>query len=627
MCGICGLWYFARDRAVEPELLARMTRSLAHRGPDEESVHREGSVGLGFRRLSIIDVAGSHQPIANEDGTIHLVCNGEVYNFQELRAQLVGRHSFRTHGDLEPILHGYEDHGVAWVRSLRGMYAFALWDRNRDTVTLGVDRFGKKPLYYLLDGQRLAFGSELKCIAALPDLPRQLDPAAFDEYLSTGYIRAPRTIYQAIRKLPPGHTLTVTRDGQARLEPYWEPRLAPPAEYRRESLPELAEGLREQLREAVRLRMISDVPLGAFLSGGIDSSIVVGLMSQLSSRPVRTFSIGLAEAEYDESPHARAVAGHCRTDHSHEVVRPDIVDLLPKLVCHYDEPFADNSMIPTYYVSAMARRDVTVALSGDGGDEVFAGYHWYRRAFRHARLQRWIPPVLRPLAASLAPWVPRAAKLGDYLAVLNRPPTVWAHANDYFDTARRRELYRDEAKAWLAGCDADRERQAILDSIAGHNWLSQAQYADLVGFLPGDILVKTDRASMFTSLEVRCPLLDHKVFEYMAAVPPHLKMDAQQSKLLLKRAAGDLLPPAILQRRKRGFDLPMNLWLRGPLRPMLEDLLLAPGARTAGLLRSDTVKGLADAHASGRERHEGRLWTLLCLELWLRESPADAPGL
>lgn len=619
MCGICGIWHFASNEPVDAELLARMTRQFAHRGPDEEGFHREGGVGLGFRRLGVIDLATSHQPMPNEDGSLRLVANGEIYNFQELRDRLTPRHTFRTQGDIETILHAYEEHGADCVHQFRGMFAFAIWDRGQQRMTLAVDRFGKKPLYYALDGKKLVFGSELKCLREHPGIGLDLDYAALDEYLSTGYIRAPRSIYRAIRKLPPGHTLTVAANGGSRLAEYWHPRLCAPPEQSRASIEELAAELRERLLEAVRLRMISDVPLGAFLSGGIDSSIVVGLMSRLSSRPVKTFSIGFEGDPNDESPYARAVAAHCGTDHVHEIVRPDVVDILPRLVRHYDEPFADNSMIPTYYVSVMARKAVTVALSGDGGDEVFAGYQWYRRAYRHRRLQAFLPDPIRPAVARLARAFPPDTTVYRYLGVVDRPPTCWGLAQEYFERGRRARLYNDWTRAQVGGSDADAERDAILESVKGLGYLSQLQYADLVGFLPGDGLVKVDRASMLASLEVRSPLLDHVVFEFMARVPPHCKLDGRESKILLKRAAGEVLPPSILTRRKRGFDLPAGEWLRGPLRPMLEDMLLGPGARIAAFLDQTGIRRLASEHAAGRTRHDSRLWALLCLELWLRE--------
>lgn len=596
-----------------------MTRTLVHRGPDEEGVHLEGSVGLGFRRLSIIDLAGSHQPMANEEQSVWIVFNGEIYNFQALRAGLRDRHRFRTTGDTETLLHAYEEGGISCVQQLRGMFAFAVWDRDRRSLALAVDRFGKKPLYYALDGERLVFGSELKSVLRCPGLDPTLDDEALDEYLAAGYIAAPRSIYRSIRKLPPGHTLVVNARGEADLREYWHPRWAKAPSGNERPAASLASELRRHLEDAVRLRMISDVPLGAFLSGGVDSSVVVALMSRLSTQPVRTFSIGFDEAGYDESSYARIVADHCRTEHVHEVVRPDVVGILPKLVRQYDEPFADNSMIPTYYVSAMARQHVTVALSGDGGDEIFAGYQWYRRAYRHALLHRLVPAALRPIVARLAPWIPAAARVGPFLEVIDRPIQHWAMPGEYFSTPLRHALYRPDQRRRVGTYDADAMRRVLLDSVASHDWLSQLQYNDWRTYLPGDILVKVDRASMLASLEVRSPLLDHVVFEFMAGVPAALRLNGRESKVLLKQAVRDLLPPVILRRRKRGFDLPMGQWLCGPLRPMLEDLLLAPQARVAAFCEPAAMRRLVEEHVAGRVRHDGRLWALLCLELWARE--------
>ncbi|HNQ88851.1 MAG TPA: asparagine synthase (glutamine-hydrolyzing) [Verrucomicrobiota bacterium] len=619
MCGICGIWHFDPARPVDRDVLWAMTRTLVHRGPDEEGIHLEGPIGLGFRRLSIIDLAGSHQPMANEPQSVWIVFNGEIYNFQTLRAILGDRYRFRTTGDTETLLHAYEESGIACVHQLRGMFAFAVWDRDRQSVALAVDRFGKKPLYYALDREKLVFGSELKSVLECPEVDRTLDDEALDEYLAAGYIAAPRSIYRSIRKLPPGHTLVVDARGQAQLREYWHPRWATTPSSDGRPPADLAAELRQRLEDAVRLRMISDVPLGAFLSGGVDSSVVVALMSRLSPQPVRTFSIGFDEAGYDESQYAQLVADHCRTEHVHEVVRPDIVGILPKLVRQYDEPFADNSMIPTYYVSAMARQHVTVALSGDGGDEIFAGYQWYRRAYRHALLHRFVPAPLRPLVARLAPWIPSAARIGPFLEVIDRPIQHWAMPAEYFPTPLRHALYRPEQRQRVSPYDADAGRREILDSVAAHHWLGQLQYSDWRTYLPGDILVKVDRASMLASLEVRSPLLDHVVFEFMAGIPADLRLNGRESKVLLKHAVRDLLPPVILGRRKRGFDLPMGQWLCGPLRPMLEDLLLGPDARVAAFCEPAAMRRLVAAHVDGRARHDGRLWALLCLELWARD--------
>ncbi len=626
MCGICGVWHFDPGSRADAEILRAMASTIVHRGPDEEGCHCDGPLGLGFRRLSIIDLGGSHQPMANEDGSVWIVFNGEIYNFQVLRSALAARHQFRTTGDTETILHSFEESGRDCVRSLRGMFAFAVWDQRARQLTLAVDRFGKKPLYYSLDPDRIVFASELKALLPHPGVRRELDLEAVEEYLATGYIRAPRAIFRGIRKLEPGHTLTVSATGQADLRPYWRPELKPVGELDRRPADELAAELRARLTEAVRLRMISDVPLGAFLSGGVDSSAVVALMSRLSSRPVRTFSIGFDEAGYDESAFAAAVARRCGTDHTHEVVRPDVVAVLPQLARQFDEPFADNSMIPTYYVSRMARQHVTVALSGDGGDEVFAGYPWYRRAFRQAFLQRWIPGGLRPLVARLAEALPRGVKLRAYLRRVDQPLTAWSLNEEFFSGAERAVLLRPEVQTAIeAASRPEAVREEALAATAGLPWLSQLQHLDLVGYLPADILVKVDRASMATSLEVRSPLLDHEVFEFMAAVPPELKMTDRDSKVLLKRAVADLLPPEILSRRKRGFDLPMALWLRGPLQPMLRDLLLGPSSRTAEFAHRPVLARLVDEHTAQRADHGWRLWSLLCFELWAREYLVPAP--
>lgn len=626
MCGICGVWNFDSSQPADAAALRHMAAAIAHRGPDEEGYHIAGSVGLAFRRLSIIDVGGSHQPMTNEDSSAWIVFNGEIYNFQELRAGLLPRHQFRTAGDTETLLHCFEECGRDCVQRLRGMFAFAIWNQRSRQLTLAVDRFGKKPLYYALNSERIVFASELKALLLYPGVRRELDSDAVVEYLGTGFIRAPRAIFRGIRKLPPGHTLTVTPSGKTDLQQYWQPQLRLPAEYDRRPAAALAAELRTRLTEAVRLRMISDVPLGAFLSGGLDSSAIVALMSQLSPRPVRTFSIGFDEAGYDESAYAALVARHCRTEHTHEVVRPDVVTMLPKLARQFDEPFADNSTLPTFLVSEIARRHVTVALSGDGGDEVFAGYTWYRRAFRHVALQQWLPRSLRPGLTAAAKWLPDTVKIALYLRALGDSPTVWSLNAEFFGTTGREALLRPEFKATVTPKASPEEwRRAALDEVAALPWLSQLQHLDLTSYLPGDILVKVDRASMFTSLEVRSPLLDHEIFEFMAGIPIELKLTARESKVLLKRAVADLLPAAILGRRKRGFDLPMGLWLRGPLQPMLRELLLSPNARSAETLDATEVARLVAAHQAGQADHSWRLWALLCLELWMREYLPAAP--
>jgi asparagine synthase (glutamine-hydrolysing) len=619
MCGISGVWYFDSSRRVEPTLLKAMTDQVIHRGPDEAGQRIEGSIGLGFRRLSIIDVGGSHQPMPNENEQVWIVFNGEIYNFQDLRERLSRSHKFRTIGDTETIVHAYEEFGVRCVDYFRGMFAFTIWDSRSNQLVLAVDRFGKKPLYYLLDDEKIVWGSELKCILQHPNISREIDHEALDEYLTYGYVTAPRSIFRTIRKLPPGHTLTVKRDGSFDLTPYWHPDLCDSNEYINRPVDELAEELRELLIEAVRLRLISDVPLGAFLSGGVDSSCVVGLMSHIDSQPVKTFSIGFDESFYDETSYAQVVADYCKTDHVREVVRPDVVGILPRLIHQYDEPFADSSMIPTYYVSQIARQHVTVALSGDGGDEVFGGYQWYQYAARHELLQSLIPASLRPSVEQIGRVVPSFTKLRPYLTVVDQPFQYWGMRTGFFNAAQRGQLYTSDARACLSSYTGERTKLEAFRRVERLDGLSQLQYSDLTVYMPGDILVKVDRASMLASLEVRCPLLDHVVFEFMARVPPMYKLTRHGSKALLKKAVGSLLPPAIHTRNKQGFGIPLAEWLSGPLRALMQDTLLGSDAKNRGLFESHVVAGMIDEHVSGRVDHKERLWALLCFELWASE--------
>ncbi|MCU0514161.1 MAG: asparagine synthase (glutamine-hydrolyzing) [Anaerolineae bacterium] len=478
-----------------------------------------------------------------------------------------------------------------------------------------MDRFGKKPLYYLLDAEKVIFASELKAILQHPGLRLELDPAALDAYLYLGYVPAPLTIFRQIRKLPPAHLLRLHRDGTLTQTEYWQPRFVPPAEYDLRPAAELAADLRQRLLAAVRLRMVSEVPLGAFLSGGVDSSAVVALMSQVSTQPVKTYAIGFEDSAFDETHYAQQVATFCRTDHTREVVRPDVVTILPQLIHQFDEPFADSSMIPTYYVSWAARQHVTVALSGDGGDEVFAGYHRYRNVFRHRLVQRFIPPRLRPAAGAAAGRLPDALKIGRYVQGVAQPALEhWSMQTEFFTAAQRQALL-----AAPPALSAEDHRRRVLAATAGLDWLAQYQTLDIRTYMAGDILVKVDRASMLASLEVRCPLLDQEVFEFMARVPPWLRMTQQDSKILLKQALHGLLPPAIFTRDKRGFMIPLRRWLQQPLKPLLYDTLLDATARQRGLLQTGAVQRLITEHVSGQVDHQHRLWALLCLELWARD--------
>jgi asparagine synthase (glutamine-hydrolysing) len=473
---------------------------------------------------------------------------------------------------------------------------------------LAVDRFGEKPLYYWLDEEKIVFGSEMKAIRAFPGFFPEVDAEALDEYFACGYICAPRTIYKEVRRLPGGYMLKVQRTGSAQLECYWQPEFARLGTWDKRSPADLAAELRHLLVEAVKLRMTSDVPVGAFLSGGVDSSAVVALMRKISDSPLKTFSVGFDEVRYDERACARAAADYCRAEHFTEVVRPNqVINLLPKLACHFDEPFADSSMIPTFVVAQLARQQVTVAVSGDGGDEVFAGYQQHLYGYRQRYLESVIPRRLHPAAVHAAGLLPHGVKIKPYMMALGRPAQAWL-SNGFFSAAQRDRLFERTGRR----NNADNVR--MTESIGQLDHLSQLQYHDLTTYLPGDILVKVDRASMFASLEVRAPFLDHRVFEFMAQVPPHHRMSLTGGKALLKKALGTWLPPSARRRRKQGFSIPQAEWLRVPLQPMLRDVLLAASLPFS----RPYVHALIDEHVSGRADHKDRLWALLCYELWRR---------
>ena len=618
MCGLCGIWYFEPNRNIDEPLLRRMTTALAHRGPDGEAyyIDQHNSIGLGFRRLSIIDPQGSSQPLISEDQTKVIVGNGEIYNFRELRTSLSAYHQFQTRGDIETILHLYEDDAEQWMQRLRGMFAVALWDSTRQQLTLAVDHFGQKPLYYALDRERLIFGSELKALLPYPTVAREIDAQAFDEFLSCGYITAPRSIFRSVRKLSPGCTLTVDRTGTAKLRQYWQPTFSTPGKYYQASFDELAADLQCRLLEAVRRHAVSDVPLGAFLSGGIDSSAVVALLQQAGiDTPLRTFSAAFAEESYDESRFSRLMADRFATQHEVVHVLPSATrDSLPTLIRQFDEPFADSSMIPTLLVAQQASKSVKVVLSGDGGDEVFAGYFQHLYGYRQSLLELLIPAGLHSSAARAAQFLPAATKVKPYLAALDQPYGRWTAAAGFFTPAQRRQLYSQEFGEVLA---QSKVTSPVRDPrSASYDGLSQLQYADLTTYLPGDILVKVDRAAMLASLEVRSPLLDLDLFEFMARVPPAYKVGLRSGKRLLKRALEPVLPAAILRREKQGFSIPQAEWLRSVFAPQLWAL---PDRSHHGLFNPDYVQNLVREHMAGVADHKDRVWALLCFDLWARE--------
>lgn len=627
MCGIAGTLNLDNSR-VDKRALHRMMGSLVHRGPDDEGIYVDGPVGLGFRRLSIIDLEGGHQPLSNEDGSIWIIFNGEVYNFQELRQDLEKRgHQFRTYTDTETIVHLYEENGPRCVEKLNGMFAFALWDAKRRRLVLARDRLGVKPLCYHLDGRRLAFGSEIQALLTDPDLSRELDPVALAQYLKLWYIPSPRTIFKSIRKLPPAHLL-ICEKGQVRLERYWKLDFSRKLDL---TDAEWGERILDLLKDAVRIRLISDVPLGAFLSGGIDSSMVVALMSQATSRPVKTFSIGFDDEAFNELPYARQVAKRFGTEHYEEIVRPDAAQVLPLLARHYGEPFGDDSCIPTYYLSKMTRQHVTVALSGDGGDENFGGYP---RLWNHSSFDPWnslrgllagsVKAALgspNPLAsvASAGRWRAFGRELNFRLEEVRDPVERYTHAWVVWNNGAGSILSRDVESAMRKELVNEPLRTAY-DQTGGWDPLDRLLYLDICTYLPDDLQVKMDIASMANSLEVRSPFLDYRLMELAAAIPSNLKFASGETKHLLRRLAAELLPPQICGRTKWGFSVPIARWLGAELRPLMQDVLLDKTFRDAGIFNIGAVEQEVNGHISGQYQHARSLWLLLNFGLWSRLS-------
>jgi asparagine synthase (glutamine-hydrolysing) len=626
MCGIAGIMDSTGRRPIDADLLRRMTDSIAHRGPDGSGFHLAPGIGLGHRRLAIIDVAGGQQPLFNEDETVAVTFNGEIYNFQELVIELTGKgHRFHTHSDTEVIVHAWEEWGEACLQRFRGMFAFALWDERQEVLFLARDRLGKKPLYYArLDDGRVLFGSELKALLVCPDLRRDLDPTAIEDYFAYGYVPEGKSIYRGVGKLPPAHFLTIRR-GHAlpAAQAYWDLSFR---ETTAISEAQAEEELIARLREAVKLRLISEVPLGAFLSGGVDSSAIVALMAGATD-PVDTFSIGFKQAAFDESTYAEQVARQYHTRHLGRIVDADDFDFVGRLATIYDEPFADSSAIPTFRVCALARERVTVALSGDGGDELFAGYRRYRWHQREERIRGFVPASLRRAVfgtlGRLYPkldWAPRPLRAKATFAEL-----AGDSLDGYFrnitmlnDEARGR-LFSTEFKRALQGYQAKEQLAHHFNAAPTDDPLSRAQYADIKTYLPGDILTKVDRASMASSLEVRAPFLDHRFAEWSACLPSGLKLHDGKGKHVLKGALRPLLPPDILYRAKQGFSVPLAAWFRGPLRDRMRDELTGPRLRETGWFDGGHIAGAIEQHASGRRDHSQLLWSLLMFSSFLRD--------
>ena len=633
MCGIAG-FAEASDLDSQParshaafRLVHHMCDVIRHRGPDDEGIHVEPGVGLGMRRLSIIDLSTGHQPIHNEDRSVWLVFNGEIYNYRELRRQLEhAGHTFYTSSDTETIVHAYEQWGEdAFVR-LRGMFGIALWDRPRRTLLLARDRAGIKPLHFVEQGSRIYFGSEIKSLIAAGAVPREIDLEAFDHYLSYLYAPRDRSLFKSVRKLAPGHFLR-WRDGKTEVVKYWE---VPASETFQGTADEAAEQLRSVLTDAVRSHLVSDVPLGAFLSGGVDSSIVVGLMAEASSQPVRTFSIGFDEPQFDELDHARRVAEHFDTDHHEFVVRPDGLSILDRLIDHFDEPFADSSAIPTWYVSEIARRHVTVVLSGDGGDELFGGYDRYLPHPRVAQFDRLALPGARKAAGAIFPLLPHGARGKNFLRHVSRNVDGrYLDSVAFFQPDEKIALYSPEIRDSLESWDAEAALSRRLKRFAPLPSHSRMMRLDFETYLPEDVLTKVDRMSMAHSIESRVPLLDNAVIDFAATLPATLKIHDGRRKHILKEAVRGMLPPGILDRKKQGFGVPLGVWFRGGLADVFSDVLRSPRTRQRGYFRTGFVNHLLDEHRSGRRDHTLRLWQLLVFELWHRQyldTPSVAPA-
>ncbi|MFO1065851.1 MAG: asparagine synthase (glutamine-hydrolyzing) [Pirellulales bacterium] len=631
MCGITGAMWFDESSAVSSLTLDGMTDSIAHRGPDDRGIYRSElirdpgglvpGIGLGFRRLAIIDLAGGHQPMSNEDESIWMVFNGEIYNYRELRHRLEGSgHKFRTDSDTETIVHLYEDEGLGCFELLNGMFAIAIWDSRRREMILARDRLGKKPLYYQLADDQLLFGSELKTMAASPSFRKELSPGAIDEFLTFQYIPHPATIYKHSRKLPPGH-LAVIKDAKLRIQKYWNVDLSHEIEI---SEREAAAKVDELLTDAVRLRLRSDVPLGAFLSGGIDSSLITMLSQSQLDSPLHTFSIGFSVADFDETAYARQVAAWVKTDHHEFKVTPDAVSILDQLTWHYDEPFGDSSAIPTWHLSEMTRKHVTVALSGDGGDELFAGYERYK-ALQLSRQLEKVLPLGSMLGGKFVQSLPHSNRQRSFIRRLQRfgaalnEPVVRRYMNwlQIFPERMRADLYTDDFVASLPESDPFEFIEGAWRESRQRD-LIQASLTDLTTYLPCDLMTKVDIASMAHGLECRQPFLDYRLVEFAASLPAKWKMRWGKGKRLLRTAFDRRLPRQIWERKKMGFGVPLGVWFRNELKELTQTRLLGDDARCSSYFRRETLARLIDEHVSGRINHSYRLWNLLMLESWLR---------
>jgi len=620
MCGICGQWDFTQTNKIEQQLIENMCQVIRHRGPDDEGIYLENNVALGMRRLSIIDLSTGHQPIHNEDKTVWVVYNGEIYNYRELKELLEKKnHRFYTSTDTEVLVHLYEEFGEECVQKLQGMFAFAIWDKRNIRMLLARDRLGIKPLFYSLQNNKITFGSEIKSILEDRQIKKEINLPALHNFLSLNYIPSPQTIFTDIHKLPPGHLL-ISQNGNTKIKQYWDVDFTNGVVHDEEYY---AERLLELLRESVKKRLMSDVPLGALLSGGLDSSTVVALMSEFTSEPVKTFSIGFEEKSFNELEYARIIAQQFNTDHHELIVKPQIADLLPKLIWHFDEPYADSSSIPVYYVSQLARNYVTVALSGDGGDEIFAGYETYA-AYRTAELYKRIPKMIRsvmPRVVSLLPTSDRKIsfdyKAKRFMRGSEMPPEEGHYYwKVIFDEPEKKHLYSPNVIEQLRDFNSYSVFNSYYEKSRHVDMLSRLQYVDTKVYLAHDILVKVDKMSMANSLETRVPLLDHQLVEFVASIPASLRLKNFSKKYILKRTMQHILPDKIVHRKKRGFNIPASAWLKNDLRELMLETLSPNNIRELGLFKENYVHKIITEHLQNKIDHSRPIWGLLCFMLW-----------
>ncbi len=620
MCGIAGFFSSDNRTAIDEShaLIERMCNVIEHRGPDDHGYFVSGGgATLGHRRLSIIDLNTGQQPITNEDGSVWIVFNGEIYNYQELRTRLIAKgHRFATHTDTEVIVHLYEDEGEDCVKHLRGIFAFAIYDKNEQQLFLARDHVGVKPLHYTVTRGEIVFGSEIKSLLQHPAVKREVNLEAISDFLAFGYVPDPNTAFRGIHKLPPGYSLTF-KTGKIQMRSYWDFDYNEKSQAQTEA--EYVEALREHLADAVRSQLVSDVPLGTFLSGGIDSSTIVALMTREMNHPVKTFSIGFSEASFDELKFARATAHHFGTEHHEFVVTPDVCKIVEEIVWHHDEPFADVSSVPTYMVAKLASEHVKVVLSGDGGDELFAGYERYVQDRRKERFEK-IPPfvkknILRPLSQAL----PRRAYGKNFLRQISLDPASrYVDSISFFHPELQCEVLSRQTCQALAQHESTNSFEQIYAALQSADHTERLLYLDSKTYLPGDILTKVDRMSMAHSLESRVPLLDHKLIEFATTIPSHLKLNGLTTKYILKQAVTGLIPDEIIQRRKQGFDVPIREWFKHDLRELLHDTLLDRKTRERGYFNERAIASIIKEHERGRRNYARHLWGLLTLELWHR---------